>query len=699
MIGCLIVAYSISHWMLPSLVLAGEAAVEVVRTRSSGVWSSPDVWVGNRLPAAGARVLIEPGHEVTFDLEDSPVLRGVHVAGVLTFDRGRDTCLNVGMLRIDPSTTYLEDGFDCHHSLDDNKTQPAGHGHIASSRPALFVGTAERPIPAGHSARIRLHAIEGQNPEFFPAVVCCGGWMELHGAPLQRTWVKLRRTADVGSNRLFLAETVPGWKAGDQLIITGTSRQEFVAGTTAEHVSEQPTTEVRRIVSLGEEGRRQSGMLSGSPQVLTLDAPLTRLHLGTEEFSGEVANLSRNVVVESADPAGARGHTMYHHGSSGSISYAEFRHLGKRGVLGKYPIHFHLVGDTMRGSSVVGASIWDSQNRWVTIHGTRYLVVRDCVGYQSIGHGFFLEDGTGTHNVLDRNLAVQAMIGAALPQQVLSYDRNDGAGFWWANSLNVFTRNVAAECDQHGFRYEVEKTAAFDPVLPIEQPDGSTKRIDIRTLPFIRFEDNEAHCQRRFGLNLGGIRGMTHAELRRKGDYGDVAHSIGGTVGGVGPDGAHPFVIRNFKVWDTHWGFHAGAPSVHVDGFTAYECNYGMWRSTIDLHQYDNLSFRRMHAHAIFFPTGGHGPDIHLEEGKPSFPETNPKDDFPPFSVITHVELLPAVNSKTGSSANEMTSAHEGTAAAHGEGGHHAGKGGQGAPTEMRVRVRGVAFDNAGAVR
>jgi len=61
---------------------------------------------------------------------------------------------------------------------------------------------------------------------------------------------------------------------------------------------------------------------------------------------------------------------MYHRPSAGSISYAEFRHLGKKDLLGRYAIHFHLVRDTMRGSSVIGASIWDSHNRWLTIHGT-----------------------------------------------------------------------------------------------------------------------------------------------------------------------------------------------------------------------------------------------------------------------------------------------------------------------------------------
>ena len=161
---------------------------------------------------------------------------------------------------------------------------------------------------------------------------------------------------------------------------------------------------------------------------LTLDRPLDFEHLGDGDYRGEVANLSRNVVVESADPAAVRGHTMYHRDSAGSISYAEFRHLGKEGVLGRYSLHFHLVGDTMRGSSVIGASIWDSDNRWLTIHGTNYLVVRDCVGYQSVGHGFFLEDGTEVYNVLDRNLAVQAYVGKPLPKQVLPFDQNDGAG-------------------------------------------------------------------------------------------------------------------------------------------------------------------------------------------------------------------------------------------------------------------------------
>ena len=142
----------------------------------------------------------------------------------------------------------------------------------------------------------------------------------------------------------------------------------------------------------------------------------------------------------------------------GGISYARFAHLGKEGVLGRYAIHFHLVGDTMRGSQVLGVAIVDSSNRWVTIHGTEYLIVRDCVGYRSAGHGFFLEDATEIYNLLDRNLAVQAYRTKPLPKQALPFDQNDGAGFWWANGRNTFVRNVTSENDEYGYRYDMQNS-------------------------------------------------------------------------------------------------------------------------------------------------------------------------------------------------------------------------------------------------
>src|SRR5205814_1608370 len=113
---------------------------------------------------------------------------------------------------------------------------------------------------------------------------------------------------------LTLAQAVRGWRIGDKVIVTASKVPYTIARPETRQTEERI---IRKI-----EGTR-----------LTLDRALTFPHAGSGDYRAEVANLSRNVIVESADPEGVRGHTMYHHGSAGSISYAEFRHLGKEGIL------------------------------------------------------------------------------------------------------------------------------------------------------------------------------------------------------------------------------------------------------------------------------------------------------------------------------------------------------------------------------
>jgi hypothetical protein len=207
----------------------------------------------------------------------------------------------------------------------------------------------------------------------------------------------------------------------------------------------------------------------------------------------------------------------------------------------------------MRGSSVIGASIWDSHNRWLTIHGTDYLVVRDCVGYKSIGHGFFLEDGSETSNILDHNLAAVVGPGKALPKQLIPFDLNRGAGFWWANCQNSFTRNVAVECAEYGYRFDCKRTDDFDPVRQIRQPDGTTKVLDTRVTPFIRFQDNEAHTMRFFCLNL---RGATRQE---RFDFYEQNKVLAREAAEAMPGRGYPFWIRDFKCWEANWSVHRRA--------------------------------------------------------------------------------------------------------------------------------------------
>jgi formylglycine-generating enzyme required for sulfatase activity len=605
-------------WLILGLLFAWRIAAArsdeaIIHSARSGAWSSPKTWEGGKLPGAGARVQIRAGHRVTYDVSSATVIRAIHVAGTLAFARDRDTRLDVGLIKIQAGDDASEDGAECDR-----------HGSANDPIPALEVGTPEAPISAGHTALIRLAAVAGQDPHSCPAILTCGGRMDFHGAPLGHSWVKLGATGEKGARSLKLAEPVTGWRAGDFVIVTTTDFPTLFTkrpggGRRIPSILEGTQTEEARIVRT-------------SRDELVLDHPLKFEHTAEGRYRGEVADLSRNVIVESAAPDGVRGHTMYHHGSSGSVSYAEFRHLGKKGVLARYPIHFHKLRDSMRGTQVVGASVWDSDNRFITIHGTDYVVVRDTVGYRSVGHGFFLEDGSEELNLLDRNLAVQAMLTDPLPDQALPTDLNDGAGFWWANSRNAFVRNVAVECSMHGFRYQISKTPTAPVDIEVRQDDGSMKRVDVRRLPFLRFESNEAHSQRRFTLNLGGFNALgDDRDQDRDGNVNDRTKFLGGDVQGVGPDDHHPFVIRDFLSWRSQWGFHAGAPNVRVDGLDVYQVEYGIWRSNVAGHEYVNTSFRKMGTVDVqsVYASGDDRYDflryLHLE------------DTQPPVTVITSV--------------------------------------------------------------
>jgi hypothetical protein len=582
----------------PAHCLPARAAEQpfLVRSLASGRWSDPAVWEGGRVPSQGARVQVRSGHVITYDVRSDVVIRSIHIAGTLRFDPDRDTRLDVGLIKIQPGDDAAETGFDC----ESHSRRTAGETATA----ALEVGAPDRPISCGHTALLRLTWLDGLDPEECPAIVCCAGRMDFHGAPLSRSWVKLGASAMPGSMDLLLDQPVAGWKPGGRLIITATKMQPGADPTRTPSVRDRPATEERIIRAIA--GNR-----------ISLNSPLAFRHAGADKKRGEVANLSRNVIVESADPDGHRGHTMYHRYSTGSISYAEFRHLGKKGKLGKYSLHFHRVGDTMRGSSVVGSSIWDSDNRFVTIHGTNRLLVRDCVGYRCIGHGFFLEDGTEVDNILDGNLAVQACQGSPLPGQALPFDRNEGAGFWWANSRNALVRNVAVECDEYGFRYQADATGDFDPVLLVRGADGTSRKVDIRTEPFLRFEGNEAHSQRRYGFNLGG----------------DTATGTERAAAAVGPDSRHPFVIRGLRVWEARWALLLAAPGILLDGVDIADCEYGLWRPRYQRHAYRDLTI--YHTRWAYFAETGKRPKA---AGFPA--PLEPLDDRPPVSVVTRIKPM-----------------------------------------------------------
>ena len=131
------------------------------------------------------------------------------------------------------------------------------------------------------------------------------------------------------------------------------------------------------------------------------------------------------------------------------LSHFELFHVGQA-RLARYPIHFHFDEDfnyraekygeihpqdsfhpnliikifvfflskhsnENEDQSVTSLSIHHANSRFLTIHQTNDVTVRDVVGYNTYGHGFFIEDGVEQNNTFDHNLGILVKPGIILP--------------------------------------------------------------------------------------------------------------------------------------------------------------------------------------------------------------------------------------------------------------------------------------------
>uniref|UniRef100_A0A2K5QZ42 hyaluronoglucosaminidase n=1 Tax=Cebus imitator TaxID=2715852 RepID=A0A2K5QZ42_CEBIM len=168
------------------------------------------------------------------------------------------------------------------------------------------------------------------------------------------------------------------------------------------------------------------------------------LHMGEiidgVDMRAEVGILTRNVMIqgEVEDSCYAEnqcqffdydtfgGHVMIMKNfTSVHLSYVELKHMGQQ-QLGRYPVHFHLCGDVdykggyRHTTFVDGLSIHHCFSRCITVHGTNGLLIKDTIGFDTLGHCFFLEDGIEQRNTLFHNLGLLTKPGTLLPT-----DRNN----------------------------------------------------------------------------------------------------------------------------------------------------------------------------------------------------------------------------------------------------------------------------------
>lgn len=398
-------------------------------------WSDPATWPGGQVPAPGDSVVIPAGTSVRLDLSP-PALQSLTVQGSLVFG-DNDITLTTGWILVEG-------------------TLQAGTENHPYTRRALITltGTAGNPDVAGIGNKL----------------LGVSGTLELHGQS-RAGWTHLDGTAPQGATSITLARN-PGWRVGDRIVLASSDYNQ---------------------------SRSEEAVVTGvSGRTLTLEAGLKREHFGEVAHAGgvdvderaEVALLTRNITIQgdTGTTPGYGGHIIILAGATAHIEGVELFQMGQRGQLARYPMHWHMAGD-VTGQYFRNNSVWRTFNRCVTIHGTDNSVVRDNVCYDHTGHGYFMEDGGETGNLVQDNLGLTSRV----PQGSDRLLASDGtpATFWITNPDNTIRDNVAAGSAGFGF------WCAF----PAAPTGLSTGQPDLpRSTPLREFSGNVAHSNHNGGL-------------------------------------------------------------------------------------------------------------------------------------------------------------------------------------------------------
>mgnify|MGYP003307879992 FL=1 len=421
------------------------------------LWSSLTTWGGvlENKPLEGDSVVITQGQYIVLD-ESPPALHLLLVyGGVLEFSR------DVGDLALNASYIFVFGG-------------------------KLVVGTEQEPFP--NKATITLTGDRDSYELPVYGAKCLAvrdAILDLHGLP-QRPWTRLSQSVHALNDTIFVQDPVD-WKVGDRIFITSTSFDPM-------------ETEERTIAWT-------------DGYSIKLDQRLFFFHHGdgyfddrgvevVPEYRAEVGLLSRNVVVQGDDQSKQQqfggqivfaSSQLYDDSIIGRLSNIETRNVGQGLKLGKYPIHFHMVGNVSK-SYVKNCTVHHANNRAIAIHGVNHLTVSWNVVFDTRGHAVFIEDGTEVRNTLSYNL-----VAMVRPIWSLLLVDQSPACYWIVNPDNDVYGNVAAASSHYGFWYrQLEKPDGISGQSAAEQ---NAKQFPIYT-PLARMEGNVAHSTKRHGLKV-----------------------------------------------------------------------------------------------------------------------------------------------------------------------------------------------------
>ncbi|XP_059570591.1 cell surface hyaluronidase isoform X3 [Alligator mississippiensis] len=315
---------------------------------------------------------------------------------------------------------------------------------------------------------------------------------------------------------LNLVDDVTSWLPGDRIVIASTDYSMHQA----EEFNLLPCPECKS----------NQVKIDGSPLYLHIGEVVDGI-----DMRAEVGLLTRNILIkgEMEDSCYGQNHCQFfsfdtfgghikiqRNFSSVHMEGVELKNMGQQ-ILGSYPVHFHLTGDVdERGgydppTYLDNLAIHHSFSRCIAIHGTHGLLVKDTIGYDTLGHCFFLEDGMEQRNTFYHNLGLLTKSGTILPS-----DRNEAmclairnnvygnyiplpstdcmavSTFWIANPNNNLIDNAAAGAQDVGIWYIFHR-------VPTGQSEGQYPEGQAEFTPLGIFYNNRVHSNFKAGLFIG----------------------------------------------------------------------------------------------------------------------------------------------------------------------------------------------------
>jgi hypothetical protein len=406
-------------------VSPSNAFFAAIQPIANGAWNQTSTWPNGQIPTVNDDVTIPANRTVT--LAGTCRAKSIQVLGVL----------NASNQSIDLETESIV---------------------ISGSSGKLEIGTEAQPYAASGKCLITLKGIKANqdNTNHKAIMVMDGGKLELHGKT-KKSWTNLNATANVGSRQIVLKEAV-NWEIGDIIALTSTD----LANPQTKSWENVDEVEIESI--------------STDKKTITLKTALRFKHIGGSKtytrardgktwnvnIQGEVGLLSHHIKIQGKMDGtnqvdGFGGHIMMMKGSMAHVEQVELYKMGQKGIVGRYPFHWHLCEDKARGSYFKNSSVHRSFNRATTIHGTDYVTVDGIFAYDHIGHGIFLEDGGERFNNIKNNVVF--VTRRPKPGEELTPSDNElneaqnrtPSSYWITNPNNYFENNVAAGTEGTGF--------------------------------------------------------------------------------------------------------------------------------------------------------------------------------------------------------------------------------------------------------